>query len=587
MVSGVWVGVRDRLQGVDIGADGYLCKPFEPAEFTAQVRALLRLKRQKDVLRERERSLEVELDRRLRQLCEREERYRLLVEQLPAITYRLELGDPPRFTYVSPQVEPLLGLRADEWIGDYRGWLDRIYPEDRANVEPLLRRAAATDAPHVIEYRIRGRDGRELWFRDHSRRVHSSDGGLEVLHGVMVNITDLKAAEAELRRQEEQLHQANKMEVLGLLSGGVAHDFNNLLTSILGYSNLLLERENLPAGAADELREIVRAGERAAELTQRLLAFSHQQPALMEPMDLQEAVKDMEGLLRRTLGEGIALTISAEEPSAVIQGDAARIEQVIMNLAANARGAMPSGGTLTLAVSCVDLDEEFCRVRDGLFPGGYVRLEVRDTGYGMTPEVAARAFEPFFTTKPRGKGAGLGLFTVASIVRALKGYIELDTAPNRGTRFRMYFPRVEATPAPHVGRSAAPIPGGSEKLLLVEDDESVRHLTAHLLAGLGYDVLEADNSAEALLIAERPNERIDLVVTDVVMPHTNGLELARYLRRKQPRIRFLFMTGFAADAEAMLRAEGERAPLLLKPFDREALARAVRKALMAEMPPAE
>jgi signal transduction histidine kinase/ActR/RegA family two-component response regulator len=425
---------------------------------------------------------------------------------------------------------------------------------------------------------MRGRDGREVWFRDQRRLIPEADGG-PIVHGVMVDITARKNAETALRQKEEQLRHSQKMEALGGLAGGIAHDFNNLLTTILGYGHLLLEQKKLDSEGRADLAEIIHAGERAERLTRQLLAFSRKQAIETAPTDINEVVTEMERLLRRTLGEDIELVTVLSDDAGCILAETGQLEQVLMNLAVNARSAMPRGGRLVITTRRVRLDEEFCRMRE-LLPGEYVLLEVSDTGCGMTPEVRERIFEPFFTTKKDGEGTGLGLATVYGIVRGFGGIIEVDSEVEKGTRFRMYFPHLESHEAPRPGTETSEAPGGTETILLVEDDASVRRLTSRFLASLGYNVLEASNSGEALMIFERPGTRVDLLLTDIVMPHVSGVETATRLRQIWPGLRVLYMTGFARETSALLSEDAD-APVIFKPFNRATLARRVRQALDA------
>lgn len=494
--------------------------------------------------------------------------YRRLLDALPVMVFILRDG---RVAYANSAAACRLAG------GDVRALLDRPFSDIEVCPETPSESPSSEVGERPVQ-RWRALDGQEMPVEVRRAPLDGADGALEQVIGI--DVSDRIAAAEALREKEEQLRQAQKMEAIGRLAGGIAHDFNNLLTSIIGYSNLLMERDDLSADVRADLSEIARAGERAEELTHRLLSFSHQEMLPAEPISLNEVIHGMERLLRRTLGEDIELVIDTDDSIGSILAEAARIEQVIMNLAVNARDAMPRGGRLTIATERVTVDREFCAAREGLRPGECVRLEVADTGCGMTPEVRARAFEPFFTTKPRGQGTGIGLSTVYGIVRGYNGYIEVDSAPGRGTRFRIYFPLASVGALPPKPPATAPDPGGNETILLVEDDDAVRRLAVRLLESLGYTVLEASNSGEALLIFERPDTRVDLVISDIVMPHISGVEMAQRLRQIRPDVRVLFMTGFAREAEALPRLAN--APVLLKPFTRSTLARHVRWALAAE-----
>ncbi len=579
MVSGVLIRTQHRVRGLTLGADGYICKPFEPQELAAQVRTLLRLKRKSDALRARGKDLEKELEKRAGALLKSEEKYRTLVEQLPAAIYILEVGPPRRTTFVSPQIESFLGFPRDGWLGESKLWRDQIHPEDRAAIRDMWAEHDRTGQPFSLEYRMLSLDGNAQWFRNEGMYLNDADGRPATIHGVLLDVTDRKRAEEALRESEEKLQQAQKMEALGRLSGGVAHDFNNLLTTILGYGRLLQDQIEDDAIRAD-VNEIIHAGERAEDLTRRLLAFGHKQVAELLPLDLNDVVFDMDRLLRRTLGNDIELVTLLGEGLGYIHVDEGQLSQIILNLAVNARNAMPTGGKLSLRTSRVALDSAFCADRPDLKPGPYVLLEITDSGCGIQSDLKDRIFEPFFTTRRKGEGTGLGLSIVYGIVRQCAGHIELESQVDQGTCFRIYFPIIDGTPARNEVRETETLPKGSETILLVEDEPAVRRLAVRLLEELGYQVVEARHGGDALRRFDEAEGRIDLVLADVVMPHLGGPELVQELALRVPEIRVLFTTGYAR--QPYVKLKGRQYPILMKPYSRESLARSVRRVLDEE-----
>jgi PAS domain S-box-containing protein len=386
----------------------------------------------------------------------------------------------------------------------------------------------------------------------------------------------------ERLRLEEQVQQSQRMEAIGQLAGGVAHDFNNLLTVILGYADTLLTRNDLDPGVGSRIGEIAKAGRRATALTRQLLAFSRRQ--LLEPrrLDLNATLKDLERMLRRTIGESIDLKTRLDPDLDPVHADAGQIEQVILNLVVNARDAMPQGGILTLDTSNVHLEGIDARLHGNLSSGDYVVMAVSDSGTGMSPEVAARVFEPFFTTKDPGKGTGLGLSTVYGIVRQSGGHTSVYSEPGLGTTFRVYLP---ASRGPLAKREelveANTLPGGSETILLVEDEPAVRTIAAEILRGCGYTVLQAEDGVDGLAVFASHPGPIHLVLTDVVMPRMDGRALAARVRELRPEIPILFVSGYADD-EQLTRGDLERGmAFVTKPFMPLQLARRVRELLDA------
>jgi signal transduction histidine kinase len=392
-------------------------------------------------------------------------------------------------------------------------------------------------------------------------------------------------AEEALRQSEAQLRQAQKMEPLGRLAGGVAHDFNNLLTVILGYSKMLQMRLQPDSGDVRELAEITRAAERAATLTRRLLAFSRQQVLEPSVLDLNQLVMDMHKMLRRLIGADIDLATAPAKGLGRVKADAGQLEQVLMNLVVNARDAMPAGGKLTIETANIDFDEPHGKPPGGLAPGQYTMLAVSDTGTGMTDEVKSRIFEPFFTTKEAGRGTGLGLSMVHGIIEQSGGHVEAYSELGQGTTFKIYLPRVEASiEAEPERRSVVERCDGTEAVLLVEDDELVRPMLGEALRLHGYTLLLAADGSEAIGLAEQEDLTIDVLVTDIVMPLMSGPELALRVARIRPNIPVLFVSGYTDQA---LIHQGLRRPgtfFLQKPFDPETLARKVRQVLDAVKP---
>jgi PAS domain S-box-containing protein len=477
-----------------------------------------------------------------------------------------------RVSFLNPTAQELTGWPPAEAAGRPVEEVFRIQHEQtREAVENpvgrVLREGAVVGlANHTV---LVARDGTERPVEDSAAPIRDRRRGLAGSVLVFHDVT-------ERRRLEEQFRQAQKMEAVGRLAGGVAHDFNNALTVITGYGHVVLG--DLPADSPSRphVAEMVKAGERAAALVRRLLAFSRKSVLADRVLDLNAVVAGLEGMLRRLLGEDVELATHLQPGPGFVRADPGQLEQALLNLAVNARDAMPRGGRLTVEAREVELGGD----QAGGRPGRYARLAVRDTGCGMTPEVKAHLFEPFFTTKGPGQGTGLGLAMVHGFVQQSGGHVEVESEPGAGTTFRLYLPRAEGPAAagrPHPGVPAAR--RGSETVLLAEDEAAVRTLGRHALRAAGYTVLEAAGGAEALRLAGGYLRPIHLLVTDLVMPGVGGRELAVRLAAVHPEARVLYVSGYTDDAVVRHGVREGQAPFLPKPFTPADLARKVREVL--------
>ncbi|MCC6488844.1 MAG: response regulator [Candidatus Hydrogenedentes bacterium] len=407
-------------------------------------------------------------------------------------------------------------------------------------------------------------------------------------NGTLTEVRGYLIDETALRDLESQFLQAQKMEAIGLLAGGVAHDFNNLLSAILGHTEFAAAGLGAEHPVHEDLQSIRKAGERAATLTRQLLAFSRRQ--ILQPviLDLNSTVNELEKMLRRLIGEDIDLVASLAKDLGRVKADAGQIEQVIVNLAVNARDAMPHGGRLAIETANIDIGPQYAREHIGALPGPYVMLAVSDSGCGMDEQTASRIFEPFFTTKPEGKGTGLGLSTVYGIVKQSGGNITVYSEPGRGTTFKLYLPRVDAELPAADAHPAASFASfrGEETILLVEDDDGVRLLCKRILEGKGYTVIESRSGEGAVRVSECYPGIIHLLLSDIVIPGMPGPEAALKIREKRPDIRVVYMSGYTGNAALFLGSIGRKAAFIHKPFSPEELCKQVRRTLDADDTPA-
>jgi two-component system, cell cycle sensor histidine kinase and response regulator CckA len=470
----------------------------------------------------------------------------------------------------NPAAERIFGWTAAEAIGCF---LPAI-PED-ARDEFLQSLALACEGqPAVgIERRRLRKDGSLVDVAVWNAPLRNSAGDAVAVLGVSVDITQRK-------QLEEQFRRAQKMEAIGRLAGGVAHDFNNILTVITGYGQMVLESVGDNAELRSQLEEVLRAADHASVLTSQLLVFSRHQVSRHEPVDLGDLVQRLEKMLRRLIGEDIRLETTAEPDLGLVRADVAQIEQIIMNLAVNARDAMPKGGLLSIELQNVELDSWYSETHVGVEEGPYVMLAVSDTGTGIPPEVRARLFEPFFTTKERGKGTGLGLSTVYGIVKQSGGHVWVYSENNKGTVFKIYLPRVwETKPAAEVKPDASVPTGGAETVLLAEDEVGLRALVRNILRQHGYRVLEASDVEDALRLCSDYAGRIDLLLTDVVMPIMSGRELAERAAEIRPELKVLYMSGYTDNIVVHHGVSASETQFLQKPFTPRGLAQKVRAIL--------
>ncbi|WP_017302068.1 response regulator [Nodosilinea nodulosa] len=594
---------KDKRLALDLGADAFVVKPAEPEALMTPITALLassgpdqfsvrlpqieenaqlkdysetlfrKLENKIEGLQQTNRRLGAEIAGRKRTeaaLRDSEARYRQLFQ---AVTDPLFVYDRETLAYLAVNEAAIAeyGYSYDEFLA--MTIRDVRPPED----VPALLKMLAQSSPSLEQrgiWRHQKKNGDIINVEISAYRLTFS--GRPACLVQARNVT-------EKQQLEEQYRQAQKMEAIGRLAGGIAHDFNNLVTVIKGYSELLQSRlaPNDPIG--ETLGEIHKAGERAGTLTRQLLAFSRQQVLEPQVFNLNTVVSHTEAMLRRLIGEDVILTTHLSPTLGQVKADPGQIEQVLMNLAINARDAMPQGGTLTLATETVTLDEAYCRTVADLSPGDYVRLTAQDTGCGIDAATQTKMFEPFFTTKAVGKGTGLGLATVHGIVAQSDGYITVESTVGQGTTFKVYLPLVlEPMPQERVVEQSRALPYGTETVLVVEDEDAVRALEITILQRCGYRVLEAANGSKALHLAEQEQGPIHLLISDVVMPHLGGRELAAHLALSRPDCKVLFLSGYTADAVIHHGVSEAGTAFLQKPFTPSTLAQKVRQVLDAQ-----
>jgi two-component system, cell cycle sensor histidine kinase and response regulator CckA len=510
-------------------------------------------------------------------LRDSEERLRVALRAARMGIWRWHL--PSNTQRVDGSMARLLGLGDDEVVESYEQFREHVLGDDREAVDAAFGHTVRTGEEMHVEFRVPWPDGSIRWLADHGQVVRDAEGRPEYLTGAAIDVTERKTA-------EERLLQAQRMDAVGHLAGGVAHEINNMMTAVLGFSALLLDRLDGDERAAD-VRQIHRAAERAAGITRQLLAFGRRQLLRPRVLDLNHLVGGLEPMVRRVLGEDKVFAAELAPDLGRVRADPGQLEQVLLNLTLNARDAMPTGGTFTIRTRNVNVDQPDEHLSGGeeLPRGRYVLVEVSDTGHGMDGATRARAFEPFFTTKPFGQGTGLGLATVFGIVRQSGGTVRVHSAPGEGTTFDIFLPEVAETEPDADKAGAPPAERGSGTVLVVEDEELVREFTCRSLRARGYRCLEAGTGVEALDLVARGNEAIDAVVSDVVMPGMGGSAMAERLAKLRPEVPVLFISAYTGEEVIRRGLLAPGMPFLQKPFTPDVVAERLRELMDGRRPP--
>lgn len=489
--------------------------------------------------------------------------------------------------YWSDEARTIFGRKLGACGSTFAEVLKLVHPDDLGRMQESVRQCMEEGKEHVIEHRIVLPDGRVRWVSVFGDAERNAAGNAVRMLGVIMDVSDRKQAELDRERLEAQLLQAQKMEAVGQLAGGVAHDFNNILTAILGNVELAMMElgKRFPSGSpiTEEMRQIESSAQRASTLTRQLLAFSRREIAQPRDINLNDMLSDMQGLLRRLIEEDITLEVLPARDLPSVRVDPGHMEQVIMNLVVNARDAMPGGGRLTLKTDVISLDSAHAQAHAGSRVGPHVTLAVSDTGCGMDAETLEHVFEPFFTTKKPGAGTGLGLAMAYGLVRQADGHIVVHSRPGQGTTFQVYLPATRTTAeSVHLSPSPEAPLSGAETILVCEDDDAVRELTVQVLREAGYNVLAAASGEEARAISESYVEPIDLLLADVILPDTNGRHLSEALTDARPGLRTLYVSGYTADVIAHHGVLDDGVEFLPKPFSRQGLLQRIRQVIDAK-----
>jgi len=578
-----------KVKGLESGADAFLSKPIDEAELVAQIKAMLRIKRTEDALRQERDTLEAlveqrtsdlkganeALQRNLARLAESEERYTKAVRGTSDGLWDWNILTDQY--YFSARWKELLGFSDEELPNHADSFLSRLHPDDLPLVRDALQAHLVHRLPFDVEFRLRTRDDDYLRLRSRGQAEWNEQGAAIRMAGAISDVT-------ERWRMEEQLRQSQKMEAVGQLAGGVAHDFNNILTVIAGYANILKLDLTRESPHMEVVEQIIIASERAAQLTRGLLAFSRKQAMAPRRTNLGEIVQHVEKFLVRIIGEDIQLkTEIVPEPLPVFV-DIGQIEQVLINLAANARDAMTKGGQLTIKTGLQEADDPYLRAQICAARGRYAVVTVSDTGKGMDAETRKRIFEPFFTTKEMGKGTGLGMAIVYGIIQQHNGFITVGCNPGQGTIFKIYLPIADDRKSDLCEATVPTVPEtGTETILVAEDDASVRHLVEMVLKKFGYEVILAEDGQDVIDKFTANRDRVRLILMDIIMPKKNGIEAFAEINRLEPEAKVLFTSGYTSDF-IQSRGVDEGVDLIMKPVQPMELLRRVREMLEAPEP---
>jgi PAS domain S-box-containing protein len=542
-----------------------------------------RIRERTTALQQANEALQIEIDERRQMEIERQqskESYRLLARNIPGVIYKGKADGSVE--YLDDRIQQLLDYPIEDFYSRKLRVQTLIHPEDLLPAKRAFLEALKGDNEYIREYRLQRKDGTYLWFQERGQIVCQPDGRIDYISGILFDITERRRMEEEKEKLDGQFRQAQKMEAVARLAGGVAHDFNNMLNVILGFTELALSVSKPIDPIYTDLQAIQEAATRSADLTRQLLAFSRKQTISPLSIDLNDQMQGMKRLLSRIIGEDIQLTFNLSADLWPVFMDPAQVDQIVANLAVNSRDAMPQGGRITLETRNVFLNQVFCLSKPGCVPGEYVMLSFSDTGCGMDQETLDHVFEPFFTTKPEGKGTGLGMATIYGVVNQNNGFVNILSEPNKGTIVQVYIPRHVGQEEPLSVVIAEGRPKGlGETVLLVEDETPMRILAKTMLERLGYIVLEAQGPGEAITQCEKYSGEIDLLLTDVVMPHMNGPELDERIRIMKPGIKTLFMSGYSPHVLPHHGVLEKGSQLLQKPFTLDEFSRKIRKVLDA------